>query len=150
MRHFAARRRLARAARWLPVFAALLGVSCGGGLNPVRGKVLYQGEPARGAVVVFHPKNEDSLTTLHPSGVVDGDGNFTLSTTQPADGAAAGDYLVTITWPEEAAPAKPALGTEPPPEPADRLKGRYADRARSGLTALVKPGPNQLPPFEIK
>jgi hypothetical protein len=150
MRRSAERRRWLRAARWLPVLAAFLGVSCGGGLNPVRGKVLFQGEPARGAVVVFHPKNEDSLTTLRPSGVVDGDGNFTLSTTKPADGAAAGEYLVTITWPEEAPPAKPVMGTEPPPEPADRLKGRYADRTRSGLTAQVKSGANQLPPFEIK
>jgi hypothetical protein len=150
MRRSAERRPLVRAACGLAVAAALLGVSCGSGLNPVRGKVLFQGEPARGAVVVFHPKNNDGLTTLRPSGVVDGDGNFTLSTSRPADGAAAGEYLVTITWPEDAGPAKPAFGTELPPEPPDRLKGRYADRVRSGLSAQVKPGTNQLPPFEIK
>jgi hypothetical protein len=119
-------------------------------LNPVRGTVLYDGRPAKGAVVVFHPKADDSLTARRPSGVVGDDGTFTLSTLTPGDGAAAGEYLVTIVWPEEAAPARPALGTEPPPDPADRLKGRYADRAGSGLSAVVRPGTNQVPPFEIK
>jgi hypothetical protein len=125
-------------------------MSCGGGLNPVEGKVLYNGEPAVGAVVIFHPKEDDSITTLRPSGVVGEDGTFTLSTTKPGDGAATGEYLVTIVWPEQAKPGKPSFSMEPPPEPPDRLNGRYADRAKSGLSAVVKPGKNRLPTFEIK
>jgi hypothetical protein len=130
--------------------AAVLGTSCGGGLNHVEGKVLYKGEPAKGAIVVFHPKAEDNLTTRRPSGIVGEDGTFTLSTQRPGDGAAAGEYLVTVVWPEEARPAKPTFNTEPPPDPPDRLKGHYADRAKSGLSAVVNPGNNQLPPFEVK
>jgi hypothetical protein len=140
---------LSLVARWLPVAAALLGTSCGGGLNPVEGKVLVNGQPARGAVVTFHPKGEDSLTTRRPSGVAREDGTFTLSTTKPGDGAAAGEYLVTVVWPDEPKGDKPALGTEPPPEPPDRLNGRYADRAKPAVTAVVKPGKNQLQPFEL-
>jgi len=64
--------------------------------------------------------------------------------------AAPGEYAVTVVWPEQAAPGKPTFGTEPPPEAPDRLKGRYANRAKSGLSAVVKPGKNQLPPFELK
>lgn len=139
-----------RPARWLPLVAALLGTSCAGGPNPVEGTVLYNGEPARGAVVVFHPKDDDSLTARRSTGVVDDSGTFTLSTRKPGDGAAAGEYLVTIVWPEEAGPAKPTLSTAPPPDPPDRLKGRYADRGKSGLSAVVKPGRNRLPPFELK
>jgi hypothetical protein len=111
--------------------------------------VRVDGQPAKGAVVVFHPKADDSLTAQRPSGVVGADGAFTLSTTQPGDGAAAGEYVVTIVWPEEREPPS-TLSMEPPPEAPDRLQGRYADRARSGLSAVVKPGTNQLPPFEIK
>ncbi len=150
MRPFPVLRPLSRAALGLAVAAALLATSCGGGLNPVEGKVLYNGEPATGAVVVFHPKTEDSITTRRPSGVVDENGTFTLSTIKPGDGAAAGEYSVTIVWHEEAKPGKPTFNTEPPPELPDRLKGRYADRAKSGLNAVVKPGKNQIPPFEIK
>jgi hypothetical protein len=144
-------RPLSRVARWLPLVAALLAASCSGAssLHPVQGKVTYQGGPAKGAVVVFHPKASDDLKTMRPSGVVDENGTFTLSTIKPGDGAAAGDYVVTITWPEEAKPGK-VTSTEPPPEPVDRLKGRYADRAKSTFTAQVKPGKNDLPPFVIE
>lgn len=92
-------RRIPSAARWLPVAAALLGASCAARLNQVEGKVLYNGQPAKGAVVVFHPQGKDDLTTRHPAGVTGDDGTFSLSTQQPGDGAAPGDYDVTITWP---------------------------------------------------
>jgi hypothetical protein len=147
---FPSPRALTRPARWLPVVAALLGTSCSGGLNPVEGTVLYNGQPARGAVVAFHPKDDNSLTARRPTGVVGNDGTFTLSTLKPGDGAAAGEYVVTVIWPEEAGPAKPTMNMAPPPEPPDRLKGRYADRRQSGLSAAVKPGRNRLPPFELK
>jgi hypothetical protein len=130
--------------------AALLGTSCARGLNPVEGTVLYNGQPARGAVVVFHPKDNDSMTARRPTGVVGDGGTFTLSTQKPGDGAAAGEYLVTVVWPEDAGPAKPTMSTAPPPDPPDRLKGRYAERGKSGLTAVVKAGANHLPPFELK
>ena len=150
MHRHAALHSLTVTARWLPVVAAVLGTSCAGGLNHVEGKVLYKGGPARGAIITFHPKAEDTLTTPRPSGVVRDDGTFTLSTRHPNDGAAAGEYLVTIVWPEDPRPARPTFSTAPPPDPPDRLKGRYADRTRSGLTAVVKSGSNQLPPFEVK
>lgn len=138
------------ALRWLPVAAALLGTSCGGGLNPVEGKVLVQGQPAKGAVVVFHPKGKDTLTTVRPTGVTDDSGTFRLSTHKPGDGAAAGEYVVTVVWPDETKAAKTTLTMEPPPDPPDRLQGRYADRAKSGLQAVVKSGRNQLEPFDLK
>ncbi|HZT79430.1 MAG TPA: hypothetical protein VFA26_04390, partial [Gemmataceae bacterium] len=61
------RRRLAPV-RWLPLLAALLCAACSSGLHPVRGKVTYQGQPARGAVVTFHPRGDDGLTAVRPSG----------------------------------------------------------------------------------
>jgi hypothetical protein len=140
-----------RVTLWLPLGAVLLGTSCGGGLNSVTGKVHYNGQPAAGAVVVFHPVAEDTLTTLHPTGVTAADGSFTLTTRTDGDGAAAGEYLVTVVWPEPAQPRKPGLmSTEPPPDPPDRLRGRYANRATSDLRAVVQAGRNVLPPFELK
>jgi hypothetical protein len=129
--------------------AALLCTSCSGkGLNSVQGKVLHNGSPAKGAIVIFHPKVGEDHKTVPPSGVTGEDGTFTLGSGKDA-GAPAGEYVVTVTWPEEKA-ASGKITMEQPPPPPDRLKGRYADRAKSTLTATVKSGPNQLEPFDLR
>ena len=61
----------------------------------------------------------------------------------------AGQYVVTIIWPEEEKKVK-AIGTEPPPDRPDRLRGKYADQAKALLTAEVKAGTNQLEPFHLE
>jgi hypothetical protein len=135
---------------WLPLAAVLFGASCSGRLNTVQGKVLYQGRPAKGAIVVFYPKGTDNLSPMPATGVADEDGNFTLSSGKDG-GAAAGEYVVTITWPEEP-PTKdpPKISMEGPPTPPDRLKGRFAKREASTLTANVKSGANVLEPFDLR
>jgi hypothetical protein len=122
----------------------------GGGLNPVTGKVTVKGEPAKGAVVIFHPKR-DGFDAQRPSGVADETGAFKLMTGKK-DGAPAGDYVVTITWPEEpAAKGKSkVISTDSNlPDIVDRLKGRYGDSSTSKLTATVKSGTNTIPTFEL-
>jgi hypothetical protein len=130
---------------WLLVALALC--SCSGRRNTVQGKVLYQGKPAKGAVVVFHPKGDDSITAIPATGVAGEDGSFTLSSGKEA-GAVAGEYVITVTWPEEAKETG-KITMEAPPPPPDRLKGRYANRETSGLSATVKSGTNQLEPFDL-
>ena len=73
-----------------------------------------------------------------------------MSFDSPADvtGALAGEYIVTIIWPEEN--TSTAISMEAPPPPPDRLKGRYADPEKSKLTAVIKSGPNKLEPFNIE
>jgi hypothetical protein len=134
---------------WLPL-AALLCVSCSGRLNTVQGKVLYQGQPAKGAVVVFYPKDNSSLSVVPPTAITGEDGTFTLTSGHDS-GAAAGEYVVTVTWPEERPAVKdtPKISMEPPPPPPDRLKGRYANRDSAALTATVKSGTNRLEPFDL-
>jgi hypothetical protein len=123
----------------------------GAGLNTVEGKVNVNGAPAKGAVVIFHPKGGDtSANAQRPSGVTKEDGTFTLGTgTKP--GAPVGEYTVTITWPEEVGPPKFKKGSMEldNPTPADRLKGRFANAASSTLKATIKSGANKLDPFEL-
>src|SRR5688572_4246517 len=91
------------------LFAAIAAiVGCGGGsptgnqkpVHPVRGEVYHGGKAAAGAFVVFVPAMEPADTPdPRPRGHVNEDGSFTLSTYGVNDGAPAGEYLVTITWP---------------------------------------------------
>jgi hypothetical protein len=56
--------------------------SCGNsnGTYSVSGKVLYKGEPAKGALVYFHRKGATDRFHEHvPQGVVGEDGAFTLA-----------------------------------------------------------------------
>src|SRR5262245_21130858 len=88
---------------------------------PVAGQVFYQGKPTPGAVVVFHPVGANETSTPRPSGQVQADGSFGLTTYLPGDGAPEGEYLVAITWFD--AKAKLNLQTG---EVANRLPARYA------------------------
>jgi hypothetical protein len=57
------------------------------------------------------------------------------------DGAPAGEYRVVVEWPAY------RRGRNIGP---DRLMGKFAKPETSGLKATIEPGPNGLPPFELK
>ncbi len=116
-------------------------------LVPVRGQVLLDGQPAAGALVVFHPAHDAGPQALRPSGRVQADGSFTLRTYSPADGtttdgAPPGDYVVAINW------FPPNVGEYRSVIP-DKLQGRYSDARTSGLHAQVRDEPTELPPFQL-
>jgi hypothetical protein len=129
--------------------AVALCSGCGGAADgrvpvvPVQGKVLVRGQPAAGALVIFHPVGAPDANTPRPTAVAADDGTFILSTYDTGDGAPAGSYLVTVTWDErdeEADDGVPGV---------DRLRGRYADPSQSGLRVEVQSGTNELPPFDL-
>jgi hypothetical protein len=134
--------------RWLALVPALFCLSCSGGpkLNPVKGKVIYKGNPIQGAAVVFHPQGGDDLRAIPPSGVTGEDGDFTL-TTDKKEGAPAGDYVVTITWPK--ASREEGKMSMTPIDTSDQLHGAYATPAK-GIKVAIKSGENQLDPFVLK
>jgi hypothetical protein len=112
-------------------------------VHPVRGKVLFQGKPAKGAFVFFVPVNEPPDTPdPRPRAEVGDDGSFTLSMYGIDDGAPVGEYKVAVTWEGKVLPD----GRE---EPLDKLMGRYSV-ASTRLKATVKEGPNELPPFQLQ
>jgi hypothetical protein len=101
---------------------------------------MVNGQPAKEAMVVFHHVDDWGERSIVPQGITDENGHFELSTYAMNDGAPAGDYQVSIIWPEY---RKKNLGP-------DQLKGKYGKAATSGLTAHVDKGPNVLPTFELK
>lgn len=71
-------------------------------LVPVKGKVVYKGEPVVGATVAFHADKAPRPS----SGTTDAKGYFELTMFDTGDGAIPGDNVVTIA--KQAAPAAPA------------------------------------------
>jgi hypothetical protein len=136
--------------RWLILLPALCCLSCSGGdaLNPVQGTVLYKNQPLKGALVTFHLKGANEITTIRPVGLTKEDGTFTLTTGQK-EGAAAGEYVVTLICSEEVLRGKRAISTEAP-DTQDRFRGAYANVATSTVQVEIKKGPNQLAPFHLK
>ncbi|HEX4611846.1 MAG TPA: hypothetical protein VH092_26865 [Urbifossiella sp.] len=137
--------------------AALLAAGCSGGkLYPVTGKVLVNGQPAGGAVVVFNPAANPATMDRKPTGFAKADGTFVVGTFKDDDGAAPGEYLVTLAWPGQPPAAKAAGpkglggGDERALDGSDQLKGKYRDPQTSGIKVTIQAGPNDLPPFDLK
>lgn len=117
-------------------------------LVAVRGSVLYKDAPAAGAVVVFHPVGDNSVSAIRPRGMVGSDGTFLLTSLTSDDGAPPGEYNVAIYWPAESKAAKSGREAENPA--TDRLNDRYNNAATSGFKATVGPDATQLAPFVLK
>lgn len=138
----------------LSAAALLLAVACGCGSNrpkavPAKGTVTYKNEPVEGAAVMFQRERARPAT-----GQTDADGNFTLTTFEPNDGAIPGDYVVTITKFESLPESTGDAGREPPKPaagpPKSLIPQKYGDPKASGLKETVAaPGPNEFT-FELK
>lgn len=113
---------------------------------PVSGKVLYKGKPAEGFAVAFHPVTAWEGAQFAPSAVTDANGEFQLHSYSENDGAPAGEYTVTFTWPKEVTGPDPDEGKET----VDQLRGAYSNPQRSKFKVTVVEGENTLPPFELK
>src|SRR6266850_5078770 len=100
----------------------------------VRGTVAYQGKPLNTGVVAFH--HTDAKSPL-VKGEIGPGGTFQLTTRRPGDGAAAGDYQVTVT---SMTPGQGIEGIDKdyrPPRPLIPLK--YMRLDETPLKATVEP-----------
>ncbi len=105
----------------------------------VRGQAYFEGTPMPGAVVTLTPSGKGGKG-LKATGIVQADGSFELTTYQGKDGAAEGEYTVTVTWREKLRNGQPGAGL---------LPDRYGKADQSGLRARVEPGVNELV-FELR
>ena len=136
-------------------FGGCSGSGDDGGPNrvPAKGTVTYKGQPVEGARVVFSPvaPGEHAATATTGSG-----GEFRVGTLESADGAVPGKYNVGISKTEttsEVIPEDdPRYGNVTPKTTVtEHLPAKYKNPAKSGLTAEIKDGEeNVLPPFELK
>jgi hypothetical protein len=139
---------LRRVVPWAAILlATLLTTSCQRGdrkpVVRVTGSFFFQGRPAQGARVAFHPSRDPRDRGLCPQGVVAADGSFQLTTYTAADGAPPGDYVITVYWPA------PGPDDDVHVHP-DRLGGHYADLRTTPLTATVPGKAVDLDRFDLK
>jgi hypothetical protein len=74
-------------------------VSCtkaGRPLYPVHGRVLFDGKPMAGGIVILHPLEDLDLGDTKPRALIDADGSFQVYLYRTDDGAPAGSYAVSI------------------------------------------------------
>ncbi|MBI1325982.1 hypothetical protein GC170_22710 [bacterium] len=103
---------------------------------PVSGRVVVGRQPVAGAIVTFEPKFDWDPELPKPSAVTDAEGKFDIGTRFDADGAPAGEYLVSIKSPEA--------------EGSIQLDAQFGEASRSGLKASISDKPVKLPDFVVK
>lgn len=133
----------------IPV-ATLVMLACGCGppeevrpeLHPAKGSLWINGQPAEGAMLVFHRPGREMLDArgTRPTATVDEAGNFALTTYQEGDGAPAGEYLVSILW----------FDNPDSSSPHDRLGNRFANPQRSEIQVTIEPGRAELEPIRLE
>ena len=88
-----------------------------------KGTVLVNGRPRAGVRVTYHPQFDIGPVKFTPNGMTNAQGNFTLSSGQPGDGAPPGEYLVTFDF--------PVLRSGGIEEEVDLFKGKYSSPEKS-------------------
>lgn len=111
---------------------------------PVTGEVFVGGKAAEGVMVKFVPTaGMDTAQPTETNAMTDDKGKFAASTYQLGDGAPAGEYRLTFTWPQL---NKMSMSFD-----GDSLKGKYEDPKKSDYTINVQSGsPVDLGRFELQ
>jgi uncharacterized protein DUF6795 len=107
-------------------------------VHPVTGQVTYNGKPAAGAHVAFHPRTQQ-VAHPTPSAKVDAQGNFSLTTYRSEDGAPIGEYRVTVEL-------RPVIAKQGEIELGPNiLPPQYSSPKTTKVVARVAEGPNSVP-----
>ncbi len=134
--------------RWLFAFAVIAWAGCGPKMvesevkptHPVRGKLLFEGQPTPNAIVKFYAVDGDTGDRI-PRGRCQKDGTFQISTYGKDDGAPEGRYKVTVTWNKAGADG----------ESTNDLPARYAKPETSNIPEIeIGPGNNELPVIHLR
>lgn len=113
-------------------------------VHPVEGQLTWNGQPLPNAFVVLHPQDKSNPKLLTARAQTGADGKFQLSTYDQADGAAAGEYKVTV---EYYRPVKNGSGFEPGP---NVLPAKLARPETSEISVRVAEGKNTLAPISLR
>jgi hypothetical protein len=112
---------------------------CGGGAGdrpevaPVKGTVMYKGQPVAGANVNFY--NEGAPRAGYA--ITNESGEFELTTFEPKDGAVLGDHVVTVSKADQVAANTQNTSSGPPS--AEDLTKQYVDTKEAAKDSNTLP-----------
>jgi hypothetical protein len=109
--------------------------------------LLVDQKPAEGATIMLFPKS--SSARFVATGTSGADGKFRL-VTNLKPGIPVGEYDVTVVWPDPS--VKPSLMQQMQglaDDATDLLKGKYAIRSESGLSAEIKKDTKEIPVLQL-
>ena len=111
---------------------------------PVEGQVKVNGQPLANAFIVLHPKGSNDPRLLAARGQTDQNGNFKVTTYEAGDGAAVGEYAVTIEH-------HPLINQGGSYEPGPNvLPPKLASPGTTNVTVRVAASVNTLPPIDVR
>ncbi len=110
---------------------------------PVSTTITFQGKPIPGAFVALHPKDPQPDVPT-PRANISRDGELKVTTYDTADGAPAGEYVLTIEWYK---PIKQGADVVAGPNVIPR---KYASPKTSPVVIQVAEGTTEIPPIQIK
>lgn len=125
---------------------------CGGSgssLVKAKGKVLVDGTPASGAILLFHPESPSGGNVANA--IADESGVY-APLTAADEGIAEGEYRVTVVWPDpkfKSGSEGVKFGVAESKDPPDLLKGKFVAKDKSKLTLVVSKSNAELKPLEI-
>jgi len=105
---------------------------------PASGKILYQGKPLAGIILIFHPA--DVNQKIKSQATTGEDGKFVATTFKTADGAPEGDYTITLTVSSnesDSAREDAAIERKSRKEGQVRFPPKYQNPATSSLKVKV-------------
>jgi hypothetical protein len=130
------------------LFFCLLFCGCSGDnlepVYPVTGTVTAKGKPVEGAVIAFTPIKPG--VGIAASAITDSSGVYKLSTRASGDGAAAGQYSVTIAKYDKKLPPKKEKDTD---SKADASSESAGNAETYDVTNPYPPGYNEMTEAEI-
>jgi len=108
------------------------------------GKITFRNQPVDGAFLVLHPKAAATPDVPRPTAHVKPDGSFQPTTFDTADGAPAGEYVVTVEW-------RKLINDRGEWVPGPNLlPAKYSNPATSDLIVTVAEGKNDLPAIVLR
>lgn len=117
---------------------------------PASGKILYQGKPLAGVILIFHPA--DVNQKIKSQATTGDDGKFVATTFKTADGAPEGDYTITLTVSSnesDSAREDAAIERKSGKEGQVRFPSKYQNPATSSLKVKVTKNQPDLGILEI-
>jgi hypothetical protein len=115
---------------------------------PVKGQVLYNGEPLKGVDVAFIAVEEKNRVPYPPHATTDAQGNFTLMSYDTGDGAPAGEFQVAVAFAVEV--SGPDDGSDQSKKIIGQVPVKYHKAETSGLKATVNTSSTTLEPFKLE